>query len=65
MGDQKVMLAKFSQATPVSCVTQGERAEEEDSIVGHPTILAHYSRERDLNCVRRQKLKEKHPCIET
>ena len=47
MGDHKFMLAKFSQATPVSCVTQGAGAEEEDSIVGHPTIIAHCSRERE------------------
>ena len=47
IGDHKVMLAKVSQATLVSCVTQGVGAEEEDSIVGHPTILAHCSRERE------------------
>ena len=61
--DHKVMLAKVAEATLVSFVNQGARAKEEDSIVGHPTILAHCNRERELNYIRRQKLKEKHPCV--
>ena len=65
MGDHKVMLDKVAQATPVSCVTQRVGAKEEDSIVGHPKILAHCSREREreLDYVRSQNLKEKHPCV--
>ena len=65
MGDHKVMLAKVTQATPVVCVNQGARAEEEDSIFGHPTILVYCSIERELNCVKRQNLKEKNPCVES
>ena len=63
MGDHKVMLAKVAQATPAVCVNQGARAEEEDSIVGHPTILVHCSKDKELNCVKGQNLKEKNPCI--
>ena len=47
MVDHKVMLAKVAQATPAVFVNQGAGAEEEDSIIGHPTILAHYSGERE------------------
>ena len=38
-GDHKALLAKISQATPASCVTQGV-GEKEDSMVGYPTSLS-------------------------
>ena len=62
-GDHKVMLAKFAQATPTSCVTQGSGARE-DSMVGHPTSQS-TTIERESETASEAELGRKHPCIGT